>query len=121
MLNEALLFFIASHYSPGIMQEVVANRQSMAQLPEIINHDQFVAVRDCEHIGEVMWIAPIGYPWEMFIIADCSRPPGTDGAYEWMTDNNILVEVDFLTAQRWGSVGGGIKIERMHQGPRIER
>ena len=84
-------------------------------------HDKFVAVRDCDHIGEVLWLAPIGDPWEMFIVADCAMPPGTDGAYEWMTRNNILVEVDYKTADRWGSVGRGIYIERMHRGVRIVR
>jgi len=54
-------------------------------------------------------------------VADCAMPPGTDGAYEWMTENNILVEVDYETAERWGSVGGGIYIERMHRGARIVR
>jgi len=119
MLNTAFLIFIASHYSPGIMQEVVANRHDMGQLST--THDKFVAVRDCDHIGEVLWLAPIGDPWEMFIVADCAMPPGTDGAYEWMTENNILVEVDYETAERWGSVGGGIYIERMHRGARLER
>ena len=117
MLNSALLIFIASHYSQGIMQEVVVNRHNMGQLST--THDKFVAVRDCDLIGDVLWLAPIGDPWEMFVVADCAMPPGTDGAYEWMTRNNIQVEVDYQTALRWGSVGGGMLVEHMHKGARL--
>jgi len=45
------------------------------------------------------------------VVADCSMPPGTDGAYEWMTNNNIVGEIDYDTAVRWGVVGRAARVQ----------
>jgi hypothetical protein len=42
------------------------------------------------------------------LVADCAGP---DGTAEWMTANGILLEIGYKTAQRWGVVGRGIKVE----------
>lgn len=96
-----------SQYSQGTMEMVVSNRGM-----DGIYADGFIAVRDCKHIGKVMWLRPIGQmDWERFVVADCSMPPGTDGAYEWMTDNRIVGEVDYETAVRWGVVGRAARVQ----------
>jgi len=114
-----LIAGIVSQYSPGVMEEVVANRVAWEQLPyPLPGVDGYVAVRDCDRIGDIMYLRPVGGEWEKFLVADCAMPPGTDGAWEWMTEYNILAEVDYWTAVRWKTVGSviraevGIKVER---------
>ena len=61
---------------------------------------------DCQFIGQTVWLRSIGdVEWERFVVADCAKPPGTDGSYEWMTGNLIVGEVDYDTAERWDRVG----------------
>lgn len=116
------LFFVASQYSPGVMQEVVGNRVEMGHLTEPLPRvDGYVAVRDCEHIGKVLWMAPVGGEWESFLVVDCAMPKRTDGAWEWMTRNNIQVELDHESAVRLDTVEKGIKMRLMNDGPRITR
>jgi len=107
---------IASQYSPGVMADVVRVRQhapTFAPLPLYLpSVDGFVAVRDCDRIGELILIRPVGVDWwETHMVADCTKQPGTDGAYEWMTENGIGVEVSYETAARWGYVGRGFRVE----------
>ena len=110
-----LASIIASQYSPGMMDLVVANRQSgnaWVHLPDDLPVvDGYIAVLNCDQLGETLWIKPDGMNvWEKHLIVDCSRPPRTDGTYEWMEDNNIGIEVSYETAVRWGAVGRGIKV-----------
>jgi len=112
----ALYIAWASQYSPGVMEQVVANRQSgkaWVSLPESLpGVDGFAAVADCYRIGDIIYLRPVGTRrWERFLIADCARPPGTDGSYEWMVRNGIVAEVDYPTAVRWDTVGRGIRVE----------
>lgn len=102
-----------SHYAPNVMAQVIENRQEWGHIPHDLSHfDGFVAVPECDRIGETIYAKPAHWKtWETFLVADCARPIGTDGAYEWMTENNILIEVDWTTAVRWSAVGGGMEIE----------
>jgi len=117
MLHAGLILFaLASHYSPGTMALVLRNRQSgnaWVSMPlELPRHDGMIAVRDCWHLGEVWTLRTAGaVDWERHLVVDCARPG--DGAAEWMTLNNIMVEVGYDTAQRWGSIGGGVAVERL--------
>lgn len=107
------LYGLASQYAPGVMQEVINNRQRMNQIPENLTaYDGFIAVRDCKDIGKEYYLY---YPGkniiEKFLAVDCAsksdRQSSTDArsGYKWMLDGNILVEVDYETAERWGIVG----------------
>ena len=103
----ACLVCTLSQYSPGTMDQVLLNR-GMSH----IQADGYLAVRDCGKIGQTAWLRPVGQPhWERFVVADCSMPPGTDGAYEWMTNNNIVGEIDYDTAVRWGVVGRAARVQ----------
>lgn len=104
----------ASQYAPGVMERVIAVRQVPGRtahdlpidLPQV---DGYVATADCNEIGTILWLRPIGQEqWESFLVADCA---GAD-SYGWMVNNNILVEVDYETAVRWDTVGRGQRIER---------
>lgn len=104
----------ASQYSPGVMERVVKTRQSgrtARDLPrELPPVDGYIAVLECNRIGEI-WRVFYKERWESFLVADCA---GSDATRRWMTQNNILIEVDYLTAKRWGVVGRGAKVEVCH-------
>ena len=36
-----------------------------------------------------------------------------DGGYAWMVNDGIIAEIDYASAQRWGTVGYRIEIEMM--------
>jgi len=104
----------ASEYAPGIMDSVIKVRQSgrtAYDLPEKIPEvNGYVAVQDRELIGTIIYLRPVGFSeWETFLVTDCAGI--ADGGYAWMVRNNILVEVDYETAERWNTVGRGIKVE----------
>lgn len=110
----------ASHYSPGVMEEVIGNRVVPGRtwqdlkLPLSIT-DGYIAVPDCRDIGEVWWLRPIRQEeWESFLVGDCANPQ--DKAGEWMDKHRILAEVDYETAERWGSIGQWLPIERRVNG-----
>lgn len=108
---------LASQYSPGVMEQVVENRQRWDQLPAtlppVAGH---IAVEDCGALGEVWLLRPAGAEvWERFLVVDCAGPQlredGLTGG-EWMEENGIVVEVGYPTAERWGTVGRGVMVER---------
>ena len=104
----------ASQYAPGVFDRVVAARQAgrtakdlPTPLPDV---DGFIAVVDCDQIGDIWTLRPVGQvQWETFLVADCSGHAETTA---WMTEQNIICEVGHRTATRWKTVGRGIKVER---------
>jgi hypothetical protein len=113
-----ILTFYASHYSDGIMAQVLHNRQTgnaWVSMPmDLPAHDGLIAVRDCEHLGEVWLLRPAGWTtWERHLVVDCARPPGTDGAYEFMS-SGIGVEVSYATALRWENDGKAYVVQRLY-------
>ena len=98
-----------SHYAPGVMEQVIENRLEWGHI-QSTNYSGFTAVPECSRIGDVI-LARADSEWEILLITDCARENNEDGAYEWMVSNQILLEVDWETAVRWGAVGGGTKIQ----------
>jgi hypothetical protein len=101
---------IASQYAPGVMERVVLTRQagitSHDLPPVIVGVSGFIAVEDCNSIGEIWNVrGPKGV--ERLMVADCS---GNETTTDWMSRNNIVMEVDHLTARRWGSIGKGVGV-----------
>jgi len=106
-----LLSGTASQYDPGIMQVVIANRQAglteivlPADLPET---DGWIAVENCGDIGQVWYVQNPDGEWESFLVVDCAQP----AAAEWMRDNNIIIEIDAATAERWDTIGAGVGVQ----------
>ena len=108
----------ASQYAPGVMAQVIANRQAGLAAPtlpaELPSVDGFIAVVDCAEIGNIWYVRPPDGDWERHLVADCAGPElRTDGLTggEWMRANNILIEISASTAEGWGVAGRGIKVE----------
>ena len=99
---------IASQYSPGVMQQVVRNRQAIGQLQNVSGIDGFAAVSDCARIGDRITIDD-----RPFMISDCA---GDDATRLWM--RNVLVEVDYETALRYQAVGRGFTVKVCEQSVR---
>lgn len=102
----------ASQYDQGVMEQVVANRQAglteynlPAELPKVSG---YAAVLDCDEIGKTWLVKREGGEWELMLVVDCS---GDEATSKWMKDNNIVIEVGYETAVRWGVVGEGVEVE----------
>ena len=106
-----LMLGIASQYAPGRMAEVIRVRQTRPTahpLPiELPPTDGYIAVLDCSQIGNIWHLQHQGVV-ESFLVVDCAGDLATK---QWMLRNNILVEVDHATAERWHTVGHGAQIE----------
>ena len=90
---------VATYYNPGVMEQVVENRRAWGQLGEAKSgYVGYVALRDCEDIGRVVWI------WwrdeEMlegpFLVADCASMKD----WEYLERIDFAVDVDWQTAER---------------------
>lgn len=110
----------ASHYSLDRMERVIGDRIAPGrtwkdlELPLPIT-DGYTATPFCRDMGEVWWLRPANRRhWESFLIVDCA---GAD-SLDWMEDNNILVEVDYKTAERWGTIDQWLYVERRVRGSR---
>lgn len=103
-----LLSGTASRYDPGVMERVVERRlqpDALAwryplpvPLPDV---DGYVAMRDAAMLGRVVYARPVtpgaSLRWERFLVTDCA---GSVEARRFMSV--VPVEVDGVTAERWG-------------------
>lgn len=105
---------ILSQYSPGVMNNTIHQQQILGRLPfPTPQVEGYLAVENCSRIGENVWIDQL-----KFLITDCS---GSLQTSQWMWNNNILGEVDYETALRWGTIGRGIKKEVCHKQMQYKR
>jgi len=121
LVSAIILTGVASQYAPGVMVGVIRARQAgltSHDLPERLpDVDGYVAARDCADIGKIVFLRPVGRAWERFLVVDCAGrydrqgPDDTRSGYQWMVDGGVLVEVDALTAHRWGAVGRSVDVE----------
>lgn len=101
----------ASQYAQGVMDRVVRLKVRWGDIDLDSYHvvHGFVAVPECDRMGDIVLARPVGQShWEAFVAVDCGGP---DRAYHWMKNNNIIVEVDYNTARRWDTVGRMIDIQ----------
>ena len=113
---------LASQYGPGVMEEVIFNRQNghaWVGLPDPLPlADGYIAARDCDQLGRIWSLKRHGIneSWGRFLVVDCAGPQlrhdGLTGG-EWMEANNVMVEISHEQALRWGCVGRGIAIDRL--------
>jgi hypothetical protein len=98
-----------SHYAPGRMQEVIANRQNGCcgrySLPDPLPQaDGYIATAWPDDIGTFVTLRPVGSKrwWRLYVV-DCGGR--SDGGQAWLLRNGIVGEVDYETALAWGTVG----------------
>jgi hypothetical protein len=107
--------FWASQYAPGVMERVVEWRERHGQLLDsTVEPVGFIAVRDCDEIGNIWWLrqADSSSYFLPFQVADCS---GHKTTTEWMTRNNIQVELSYPLAVFYRTVGHGFLMERCYE------
>lgn len=99
----------ASAYAPGVMERVAWYH--WGNLPPSHAFTGMAAVYDCRRIGDIIWLRPGAGDWEPILVADCAKRGGP--AQAWMLTNNILVELDWQTWQRWQPyrTGRGLPVE----------
>ncbi len=67
----------------------------------------YIARPDCSEIGLEYWVE-YGNGWQLSQVFDCAVRDDSDGALSWMTNNNILVELDYYSAASVGFDGYGL-------------
>lgn len=98
-----------SHYNPGVMQATVEVRSSfrpndIGYLAPSSTAQGYIAVVDCARLGETVWVRfGDSAEWNQLQVSDCS---GHESTTRWMRENNILGEVDYWMAARYGFAGG---------------
>jgi hypothetical protein len=69
--------------------------------------DGFIAVLDCDRVGEYAWIRVNMSDWFKVLVFDCL---GANGNLSWWRNNHILGEIDYYTAVKHGVEGqGGVR------------
>lgn len=119
MLNAILIIVViasgtASQYANGVAERTIRVRQTARvamPLPlDLPNVNGYIAVLECEHIGEVWQLRFNGGNVGDYLVIDCT---GDEQTRRWMIDNSIILEVDHQTAVRYGFVGIGARVERV--------
>ena len=100
----------AAYYDHGVMEQVVRIRQAgwtASPLPEELpNVLGFVAVKDCDRIGQMvaLWHGSEGWTFP-YLVSDCANKLEKHDLE--LERKGIVVEVDFNTAARWQVLGLG--------------
>jgi hypothetical protein len=98
-----------SQYDQPSTDEVLHNRSVSGRTAYLLpdKHEDvtgYIAVYECERIGEVVTVS-----WsdrvETLMVFDCA---GDDETRQWMKRWNVIGEVDYYTARRWGMLGQAI-------------
>lgn len=108
-LLAACIIGIGSQYAPGVMESTIRVRQDGLTAHNLPNPMPpaagSVAVPDCSWIGDQLTVWLYGQ-YEIFNVVDCA---GDSATRQWMTRNRVVLEFDFLTADRHQFVGYGAK------------
>lgn len=98
----------ASAYAPGRFEEVVRWRldNDVWRTPPPVDWYTtagYIATNDCAQVGQVVTlIAPDGRAYRV-LVADCG---GNDGGADWMTNNQIVAELDWGLFERLTALHG---------------
>ena len=98
----------ASAYAPGVIDEVIRYRFANDLWRNVPPRDWYIAhgaiaTNDCAQVGQMATlIDPAGRRYEV-LIADCA---GADGGAVWMTENNIVAELDWRLWERLTDLHG---------------
>jgi hypothetical protein len=117
MIDQIIMLIFAVACSTGTLSQydqastdmVLYNRSVFGQTSYTLPDNRegvtgYIAVYDCERIGQVVTVSWANHA-ERLMVFDCA---GDDITRLWMKQGNIIGEVDFYTAQRWGMLGLGM-------------
>lgn len=95
-----------SQYDLPSTHEVLSNRSVFGRTAYMLPAQRegvtgYIAVYECERIGEVVTVSWSDHV-EKLMVFDCA---GDDETRQWMRRGNVIGEVDYYTAQRWGMLG----------------
>jgi len=92
---------IATRYDPDVMDAVVENRIGWGQVDGSLDVAGYVALLDCDRIGEMVWIqAPDGRVVGPVLVADCAKGHHRDG----LADRGFAIDLSWELAQELGVV-----------------
>ena len=92
---------IATRFDPLVMDEVVQNRARWGQIDPGVPVKGYVALLDCERLGQLVWIqAPDGRVVGPVMVADCAQGIHRDG----LVDRGFAVDLSWELAQELGVV-----------------
>ena len=99
-----------SYYAAAPTRAVIANRsvpwRTAHTLPaNHADYDGYIAVLDCDRIGEVVDVRWNGHTARL-VIFDCAGDAATRA---WMRSGNVIGEVSFDVAKRWRVIGRGMR------------
>ncbi len=111
----AIIFAVAcsmgtlSQYDQASTDTVLYNRSVFGVTAYTLSENRdgitgYIAVYECERIGQVVTVSWSNHT-ERLMVFDCA---GDDETRQWMRNWNVIGEVDFYTAQRWGMIGQGM-------------
>ena len=105
----------ASYYDKGPTDGTMEYRVSVGDItPKHLKHtDVFIAVPDCMQVGTTGWISIDGSDWLRYAVMDCA---GHQETADWMHENNILVELDYYTSERFAPERGHTPVRVLRKG-----
>ncbi|HTP06701.1 MAG TPA: hypothetical protein VMP08_00515 [Anaerolineae bacterium] len=117
MIDQIIALILALACSTGTLSQydrpstdtVLYNRSIFGQTAYMLPDDReavtgYIAVYDCAWIGQVVTVSWSNHV-ERLMVFDCA---GDDPTRQWMKLWNVIGEVDYYTAQRWGMLGRGM-------------
>jgi hypothetical protein len=94
---------LATRYEPGIMAEVIANRERWQHIPPGVREGEALALLTCEHLGGEVWLElRDGSVHGPYIVADCAQSRHR----EMLEERGWAVDLSYPLAMRLGVIDG---------------
>ncbi len=91
-----------SAYDKEPTDQTIKNRQQWGQIPnDLSNFDAYIAVLDCNRIGQTGILKTISGNLKVLIF-DCAGIQ--DGGAEWMINNNYVAELDYYSRIKYAEI-----------------
>lgn len=96
----------ASYYEEAPTVATIKARLEMGHITaaDLLWANSLIAVADCGMIGERVTIQVDGGEMRNAVVFDCA---GNDGTIEWMQESDVVLELDYYTAQAYDMVNRG--------------
>lgn len=104
----------ASYYDQQPTDATIEARLEMEHIThaDLLWAETLIAVSDCSTIGDRVTVQVGDDTPLRAVVFDCA---GNDGTAQWMQENNVVLELDFYTADRYGMVESGAVRVRVWQ------